>query len=91
MKKLNLGLAAVACLSLIAWESAAQTQDGAAVLTADLARSMDANRDGVITKAEFEAEVQEDALFAQLDQDGDGLLDAPEIRAGVRIPYRSIR
>ncbi|MGH6949715.1 MAG: hypothetical protein ACREH4_02495, partial [Vitreimonas sp.] len=62
---------------------------GAAVAAAAQTRSerggVDANRDGVITRAE--AETARAELFTRLDNDADGYLDEAELAAGPGAPF----
>ena len=72
-----------------AMASAAMAQQGAPrMLTVEMVRLMDADRDGRITRDEFLRASGDEAFFERLDVNGDGVLDADEIRANLRMRPR---
>jgi Ca2+-binding EF-hand superfamily protein len=74
-----------ACLAASATVAA---QQASPKLTVEVVRAMDSNRDGRITKAEFDRASGSADLFESVDVNGDGILDAKEIRANIRVRAR---
>ena len=73
--------------STIATASLAQQQSNAN-LSVEAVRLMDSNRDGRITRSEFDRASGDTQLFERIDENGDGVLDAREIRLNVRVRAR---
>ena len=91
MTRLSTAFMAAGLLSLPWSAGAAQTQGQPNGLTVELVRAMDADRNGQITQEEFLAQSSDDALWTELDTNADGVLDVEEIRAGIRVPMRTVR
>lgn len=85
MDKLSVTLIATVALGLIHLTTTANGQQSG-VLTVRMASAMDANRDGTISRDEFLAVSRDEALWTRLDRNSDGIVDAQELRRGVRIP-----
>lgn len=91
MSKLQTALIVAGCLGLACSPAMAQESKSAEGLTLDQARMMDADRDGRITVEEFLQGSSDRNLFAQLDTNFDGALDAEEQRQGIRVSVRTMR
>jgi hypothetical protein len=85
MEKLSVTLIAVLAIG-VALPSAPAFAQQDRTLTLRTATAMDANRDGTITREEFLKVSSDEALWARLDRNSDGIVDAQELRRGVRIP-----
>ncbi len=78
-------LVAAGCLSL-AWSLAGPALAGDAKgLTLTTARAMDSDKDGKISEAEFFTQSEDAELWAELDANGDGVLDAEEQRQAIQV------
>ncbi len=83
MEKLSVTLIATLLLG-ITQSAVAANVPPASGLAVRVAKVMDANRDGVITRDEFLSVSRDEALWTRLDIDGDGVIDADELRRGAR-------
>ncbi|MDJ0943824.1 MAG: hypothetical protein QNJ30_10180 [Kiloniellales bacterium] len=78
-------LVAAGCLSL-AWSLAGPAlADEPERLTLTTARAMDSDKDGQISEAEFLAQSDDAELWAELDANADGVLDAQEQRQAIQV------
>ena len=57
-------------------------------LTVAMVRLMDTDRDGRITRNEFNRSSRDAEMFERLDANSDGVLDRQEIRVGIRVRAR---
>ncbi len=86
MRSLRFLLFIVGCLGL-AWpvQAAEESPLGSGPLTQEQRRQMDANKDGVISKEEYEKLSSDSAAWQQMDADGNGVLDKDEQDRNTRV------
>lgn len=82
-------MVAAGCLGLawsLAWSLVGPAAAGEAEgLSLTAARAMDSDKDGQISEAEFFAQSDDAALWAKLDANADGVLDAEEQKQGIQV------
>ena len=83
------GFFVIVLVCTIPWLVVAQ-QRAPQKLTVEMVRLMDVDRDGRITRDEFDRVSGDASLFERVDANGDGILDAGEIRANLRVRARIV-
>jgi hypothetical protein len=79
MNKLLPTLIGFACLSLTLPAVASEAEE---IWNMTMAQKMDDNKDGMISKAEFQKHSTNMKKWQEMDKNKDGMLDADEIRGG---------
>ena len=84
MPKPITSLVAAGCLGLALSLAGPTVADEDKGLSLTAARAMDSDKDGQISKAEFFARSDNAELWAKLDANADGVLDAEEQKQGIQ-------